>query len=273
MKLNSFLDELFLLHYEDDPDGDDPDGDDPPDDSKNPPAKPPKGRVFTQKEIDDIVEKRTRKARNAQKTALEQFESLQNSLNMTEEQREALEVEIETLRRQTMTQEEIAKREKQRADKQYKDALEDAKKEAEQWRTRHNSLKVGYEIKSAASSVGVIPEQIPFIEAYFNQTAKVVDQKDETGVPNGAVVMVQFTDQDADGKPLPVEVSPLDALKRMKELPENFGHLFAAPVNGGLGGNSGKAPNGAKTGFRKDMSMDEYLKARKENPNSLYGQS
>src|SRR6218665_1897378 len=62
----------------------------------------PAGRFMTQEEIDSIVTKRTEKARNSNKQTLKQLEQMQETMRLTDEQKEALEVEIEKLRKQTL---------------------------------------------------------------------------------------------------------------------------------------------------------------------------
>src|SRR5690606_9268331 len=80
--------------------------------------------------------------------------------------------------------------------------------------------------------------------------------------------MVRFQDKDKDGKSIVVKLPVPEAVKRMKELPEDFGYLFEAHTKGGVGGASGQP--GQKVDI-KNMSTEQYLKARKENPSLIYG--
>lgn len=264
----TFDDLLWFLHYEGEGEGEG-EGQDPPkpEEKKDPPA----GKFMTQEEIDKVVTKRTEKARRAQQQALEQLESLQQTVNMTEEQRETLESEIEKLRKQTLTAEEIRKREEKKAKEAYESKLTDATKSAQTWESRYNDLKINYEIGNAAQKHGVLGASVPFLEAFLRPQVKLTEEKDdETGEVRGHAAMVDFNDQGADGKPVQVQLSVEDTVKRMKELPEMYGHLFQAPSGGGLGGSSGSP--GKKGGFNKSMSQEEYMRLRKENPSALYGQ-
>lgn len=265
------FDLVWFLHYdgEDDNSADDVDDVNDPTKKKDPP--PDGKKSYTQKELDDIILKRTEKARRAQKQTIEQLEALQSTLRMTDEQREKMEEEIEGLRKQTLTAEEIAKREAKKAKDSYESQLTVAQKAAQTWEMRYNDLKINHEITSASQKHGVLPTSVPFLEAYLKPKVKLSGVKDETGEITGHVAMVDFTDQGTDGKSVDVQLSVDDTVKRMKELSESYGHLFAAPSGGGIGGNSGN-PGGAKNAFRPGMTQQEYMRLRKENPQALYGQ-
>src|SRR5690606_4475764 len=197
-----------------------------------------------QDEIDKIVSKRSEKARTAQKQALKQLEQIQNTVKMSEEEKDTLEAEIEKLRKQTLTSEEIAKREAKKAKDTYESQLTDAQKQAERWEKQYKGLKVNYEITTAAQKHGVLPQSLPFLESFLSPKMTLSELKDEdTGELRGHEALVDFTDIGADGKPVQVQLTVEETVKRMKELPESYGQLFSAPSGGGMGGTSGKPGN------------------------------
>lgn len=230
----------------------------------------PAGKFMTQKEIDAVVLKRTEKARKQGKDHLKRLEQLQKSLTLTEEQKESLEVEIDAMRKQVLTAEELRKREEKRAKDTYESRLVEAQEQAQTWKSKYNDLKINYEVTDSATKHGVLPQSLPFLSSFLRPQIKLAEQKDEeTGNVDGYVAMVDFSDQGVDGRPIKTQMTVEDTIKRMKELPDQYGHLFTAPP-GGVGGSSGRPSGNGRTGFKSGMSMAEYVKLRKENPDSLY---
>jgi len=65
--------------------------------------------------------------------------------------------------------------------------------------------------------------------------------------------------------------TPEDAVRKMKEMPEQFGNLFRPNVVSGIGAGSatgGSMPGGGKVDVKK-LSHSEYLKIRAEHPEWL----
>ena len=257
---NSILETVFFLHYDDPSEGDPPAGD--------PPADEPK---LTQAQVDQIVQKRTEQARRSQRATLEQLEEIQKTSKMTEEQNEKLEEQIQSLRKQTLSAEEIAKRERKKADDEYQSKLTDAQKNAQTWEQRHNSLKVNHEISLAAQKHGVLGAAVPMLESFLSSKVTVEPKKNDNEEISGFTTVVQFDDLSADGEPIQTSLSVDETVKRMKELPDQYGHLFAATTSGGLGGSNGQG-GGSHGGYRKGMSTEEYARLRKENPSALYSE-
>lgn len=230
------------------------------------------GKTYTEEDINRIVQKRTSKARAAQRKALERLENLEKNLKMTNEEREELEQEIETLRKQTLSAEEIAKREKKKAAEQYEAKLSEAEKSAQRWQSQYNDLRINREISDAAREFGVTAQGVPFLESFLKPSTGLVEVKDdETGEVKGLDAVVDFEDIGEDDKPVKVQMSVRDTVKRMKELPDKYGHLFSAPNSGGVGGSSGSGDSKSKSGYRPGMTPEEYAKLRKENPEAIYG--
>jgi hypothetical protein len=250
----AFEKNLFLFHYDDAV---------PPADDTTPADKEEKKVTLTQKEIDEIVTKRTEKARKAQKATLDELETIKGSLKMTEEQKEAFEAQLENARKAVSTADELRKRAEKKAADEYSAKVTNAEKAARTWEDRYRNLKINNEIQSAATQHGVMPTSIPFVEAFLGRTIKLEEQKGEDGSVKDHVAMVTFIDpQGSDGKPVEVNLSVADTIKRMKELPDVYGNLFQAPNGGGTGGHSGRPGGQPSKGYRKGMSQEEYMALR-----------
>lgn len=269
--LTVFENELFVLHYENDPaDDTDPDPDPAPG-PKGASGKEVKWTPEQQAAIDAIVAKRTEKARKTARENFQKYEEMAEKARLTEDQRVEYEAEAERLRRQTLTAEEITKREAKKAKDAYESRVTNAEKAAQTWEQRFKALKVNNEIQTSAAEHGVLPTSIPFVAAFLGNNIKLEPVKSDTGEIIDFTTIVNFTDpQGADGKPVEVQLPVSDTLKRMKELPDLFGNFFQAPSSGGTGTNGGRPnPAGGKQGYRPGMSQEEYMRLRKENPAAL----
>jgi hypothetical protein len=133
--------------------------------------------------------------------------------------------------------------------------------ERDTWQTRYGSLLINNKLTQAAmDNDGFRADQ--FIDLLGNR-AKIVEQKDSDGKATGEFkVLVKFEDVDPKTKqPVTLELEPDAVVKRMKELPERFGNLFKAGVNGGIGktkGGTSGTPN------IPSMTTEEYRQYRKE---------
>lgn len=267
MLTNIFDDVLWVLHYDgegDDPPADPPANDPPADDKK-------KGKFYTQAELDKFITDRTNQARRQSKNALEQLESLQENFRGSEEQRTALQEQVDTLRKSVLTAEEIRKREEAKAKTAYEKALDTKTKEAQTWESRYRDVKIKTDVTGAAAKHGVLPQAIDMVIAVLKPNMKMTQVSDDAGNFVDFTTLVDFNDVGADGKSIQNQLPIEDTIKRMKELPEMYGHLFAAPNGGGVGGNNGRPSPQGKQGFRQGMSQEDYMKLRKENPSAIYG--
>jgi hypothetical protein len=219
--------------------------------------------VKTQEQLNAVLKREKENFRKEREKQAKQLEDFQRANKLSEEQNAALSAQIEELRTANLTTEEKARREKERLDKEWQTKHEAASQQALQWQGNYTKLKIGYDINAASVHHKVLPANIKFVEAFLGPRTRLVEAKDDDGKGTGDfTAMVKFPDQDKDGKPITTEFTVPDAVKRMKELPEEYGYLFEAPNGGGLGGQSGTA--GKKKGL-KDMTTAEYLEARKKN--------
>lgn len=252
-------------------DGDD-DGEDESEIESSSNKKKKDGKFMTQEQLDRIVEQRLNKERSKNRKTLQRLQQMEQSLKMSDDEREQLQKEIEELEKRTMSADEIRKREEKRAQDRYQQELQQAKQDAETWKQRHDDLKINYEINTAAQQNGVLPQSLPLLTSYLKPQTKLVEETDDEGEKTGKfATKVDFEDRDDEGNVIEVQMSVGEVVNRMRELPDYFGNLFDKDRNSGLGGQNGKAPGSRKDGYRPGMSMQEYLELRKKNPGAIYG--
>jgi hypothetical protein len=92
---------------------------------------------------------------------------------------------------------------------------------------------------------------------------------DDDGKPTGRdKVVVTYTERKEDSWET-LELTPVEVFQKMVKDTDTYGNLFDTKARGGLGADNGDA--GKKTGYRPGMSMADFVKIRKENPNAIYG--
>lgn len=229
----------------------------------NPPAK-----TMTQDQVNTILAEEKRKHQAKQKEMLQQLEQLQTSTRLSEEERTALNTQVEELRLQTTTSEERARTALERQKKEYDGKLTTATTERDEWRGRYTETAIGHEITNAAvTNEAFAPSQIA---AILRPNTRLTEELDETGKPTGRLIpKVKFDALDKDGKAITLDLTVTEAVKRMKETPDVYGNLFKSNAQGGLGT---QAPAGQGKGGKldvKNMPPGTYRKIRKENPASL----
>lgn len=221
--------------------------------------------TITQKELNKMMADNRRKLTQQNTELLRQMEDLRGTAKMTDEQRTELEGQIERLQQQVLSKEELARREIDKTKKAYTDSLEKASNEAKRWQSLYTSSTVERTLQDAAiGGEAVQPRQIV---AMLGQSTRLAEVLGEDGKPTGAFApVVKFNDTDKDGNPITLDLSPADAIKRMRELPE-YGNLFKGTAKGGLG------ETGSAGGRGGHPSLDSLLKDpaayaewRKKNP-------
>ena len=258
---------LFVTHY-DDTTGKDVDTIKPEDVDID---KAPEGKLMTQPQIDQIVEKRVAKMKQQNRQTLTQLETLQSSAKMDTEGRATLEAELEELRIRTLSQDEIQKRDAKKVADKYSVDLKTAQQDSTVWQDRYNNLRIKYEINTAASKNKVVSQSLGMVESFLRPNTKLVENQDDKGKGIGTFEpIVDFDDVNSEGKAIVVQMSVPDTIKRMSELPEKYGNLFEGQKISGTGGSSGSSGSSGTIDPSK-MSTEEYLKFRKENPRAALG--
>jgi len=219
---------------------------------------------FTQDQVNTFVAEEKRKTQERQKKLIDELKDAKKVSSITSEERSQLEQRIEDLNTASMTAEEKQNRATEKAKKEYDVRVENLSSERDVWQIKHAQLMIDTEItKAAASEKAMYTEQIA---ALLIPKTKLVESLDSDGKPSGAYApKVSFPDTDKDDKPIVLELTVPEAVKRMKELPQ-YGNLFEGDKKGGVGGTGslkGKAIDLAKIAA---TDQAQYRKLRKEKP-------
>lgn len=227
---------------------------------QNPPPAP---KTFTQEQLDKIVQDRVKKLQDSNKNAITELETLRSKAQLTQQERDELEGRIENMKNEHLTKDELAAKERQKLEKQYKEETEKLTKQAATWQARFTESTILRSITDASVTNDAFdPEQVAAILRPNTSLLEVL----EDGKPTGNfAAKVKFADVDKDGKPVTLELEVPQAVKRMKEL-DRFKNLFKDTSSGGLGArNTG---GGNPLDITK-LTPEQYRKARKEGKINL----
>lgn len=241
--------------------GDNKEGNDTDDDIKG-------KTTFTQDDVNKILAKDRRKhqdqlAKQQAETQkqIQLLEKIQQSKNLTEKDKTALEEQIEGLRNTLLTEKELAQKERAKIENQHKTAVAELTSERDNWQRRFQALTINHAIISEATKAEAFdPEAIIAILGPRTQLSERIDP--ETGKGSGTFEpVVKFDDVDKDQKPITLDLTVEQAIKRMTEIPKN-GYLFKSTAAKGLGA-SGSAGKSGPIDYTK-MDPEQYMKLRKE---------
>ncbi len=220
---------------------------------------------FTQEQVNTFIAEEKRKTQDRQKKLITELEETKKNADLTVVDRKQLEQRIEDLQSATLTADEQQKRAATKAKKEYDNQVETLTGDRDAWQTKHSQLLIDTEItKSAATEKAISTEQI---SALLIPKTKLVECLDGEGKPSGTFEpKVSFPDNDKEEKPIILELSVSEAVKRMKELPQ-YGNLFEGSKHSGLGGAGNQGKSG-KIDIAKLAREDQaaYRKLRKERP-------
>lgn len=233
-------------------------GDDGSDGSEGARSHDGSGRTFTQEELNKYLAEDRRKHAQKMKALEDQLTSTLKNAQLTEQEREQLEASLSDVQKQLMTKEQVAAQEKKKLASQYEQQIKELQERAQQYENRYTDSTIKRALTDAAvANEAFNAEQIVTL---LRPHTKLVDDKP----------VVDFTDRHVEtGEEIVTQLSPQDAVKRMRELSEVHGNLFKANVVTGMGSNSGQHSGGKID--RKSLTPEQYRKLRKENPEALYG--
>lgn len=223
----------------------------------------PKLLSFTQEQLDKLVTDRLKKERADRQAEradyIKQLEDLKSKSGMSAEEKETLEKQIEDLRTANMTVEEQARRARDRDQKSWTEKMEAKEKEAAAWKAKHDALFMKQGITDAMVKHKALPQAHAFINDHLRPRTQLVEIPGEdgkgTGEYEGKVKLPSFN---KEGKPIELVLSFDEAVKLMRETPEQYGMLFEGTAIGGTGNTSGGKPAG-KPDYSK-MSVNDYRK-------------
>lgn len=228
-------------------------------------------KTFTQEEVNTFLAKEKRKTQDAQKKLASQLQEVKKTAELTSEEKIELEKQIEDLQKQYMTVEERARQASDKATKAHEKVVTDLTTERDSWKNRYTQSTITSSIAQAAVVNKAI--DVDQIAAMLRPAAKLSEKLDEAGKPTGIFEpRVDFQDIDKDEKPITLDLSISEAVKRMTELPR-YGNLFEGGKTGGLGANGGDNSRSGKIDLVK-IAREEparYRELRKKKPELFDG--
>lgn len=241
-------------------------------------SEAPSGTVFTQEQVNEFLAKDRRAQQAKLKKQQEQFSKMEKQLETFiarekegSQERMQLEADLEELRATQRTAEQQREHEAKRAAEKHQRELEEARGAATNWETMFKKSSIDRAILDAANEHNAFNAN-DFI-ALLGPRAEMREQKDKDGNPTGQLVpMVAIDVQDEEtGEMLRAWKSPSEAVKAMKEQPEQHGNKFRDSVIAGIGGGTATS-SGGKGSAQVDptkLSMEEKARLFKENPEAL----
>ena len=220
--------------------------------------------LFDQEAVNTFLAKEKRKTQDAQKDLAEQLASYKKTAALSTEEKDELNQKIEELEKKYMTVEERNRQASDKVSKEHENELKEAVEAKKAWQNRYTFSTIDATIAQAAAvNKAIAVEQVA---AMLRPATKLTERLDEAGKPTGEYeARVDFQDLDKDDKPITLNLTVPEAVKRMTEL-ERYGNLFEGGKIGGTGGTGGA--RGKPIDLAKIARDDpaQYRKLRKEKP-------
>ncbi len=228
---------------------------------------------FTQDDLNRFLAEDRRKHQVQLQKMESQLNELAKSKSLTEQERQTLKENLDTIAGQLRTKEQQLTLEKRQLEEQYQTKIEESAKKAQTWEALFRDSTIDRSLQDAAVKHEAFnPAQIVTQLRPWTRVIEVMDEK--TGKPTGKYKpVVDMPDVDATtNEQVIMNRSPEEAVKRMKEMPEQWGNLFRSNVVSGIGSSSatgGLMPGqGGKIDVRK-LTPTQYREIREKNPELL----
>lgn len=215
-------------------------------------------KVFTQEEVNTFLANDRRKLQEKYEKRIKQLETVRDNSNLSQKEIDELNNQIDEMRSEFKTKEQLAEEKRVNLEKEYKGKLKEVEDEAGRWRNNYTEMVINNGIITAAVENDAFnPDQIT---AILRPTTNLVEIRKDGKKTGKYEPKVTFTTKDEEGNYIDLELSPSEAVKRMSA-DERYANLFKTNLKGGLGDfSSGKSNSGL--GDLKDTK--NYLEQRKK---------
>jgi len=205
------------------------------------------GMKFTpeqQKHINTLLAAEKNKHRSLVQKASDEAKAMAAKAQLTSQQSQELDSRLDQIQNEMRTKEEQAKRAAEKLQNAHKEAINSVTTERDTWRSRFTESTIERSLTDAAAENNAFsPRQIV---AILGRDTQLVEVLDDDGKPTGQLSpKVKYRTKDKEGKPVTLDLSPVDAIKRMKDEDEYL-NLFRGEGAGGTGMRSqpgGKKPD------------------------------
>ena len=213
-------------------------------------------KTFTQEDVNRLLAENRRNIQKelAEKTAA--LSDIQNTLNLTAEEKDLLANRVNELNNALLTKEELAKREKQRLQDESKAALERATSEGKFWKTRHDDMLITSALMGAVAIEGQKAYNPAQIVELFKGKAVIVEDPSSKALS----VKVKVALKGADGQVKTLDLDPVEAMKEVAAMPE-YANLFNFDGKSGLGKNK---PRTSMTKGGVPLNFNDYKEHRSD---------
>jgi hypothetical protein len=232
-------------------------GDVKPLEGETKPIIPP--TAFNQDQVNKFLADEKRKWQVQQSKTIQELTDIKNRLTTSDEEKADLNKKIEEMQTQLLSKEELAEREKKKIESESKVKIDSLSDELSNYKNQYTTYRIKNEItQEAVEQEAFSPAQVVALLQNDTRLVQVVGEDKKPTGDYSAVVAVRSV---KDGKPVNLQLSIKDALKRMKETPAEFGNLFKSTMAGGVGGgNLPGSPGSLKASDFKDPA--DYRKNR-----------
>lgn len=234
------------------------------------------GKSFTQDDVNRIVAADRRKLEEALKKTEKQYQDLLASQSLTEQERKALQANLEMVQGQLRSKEEQLLLEKKQVEEAYAGKLHEMEKKATHFETLYRDSTIERALQDAAvKHEAWSPSQV--VALLRGQTKMLEETDPKTGKLTGKykpVVEMQALNT-TTGEMETKAYTPEDAVRKMKDTPDTWGNLFRSGVVSGIG--AGTATGGLSPGqsgrldaaaIRK-LTQEQYREIRATHPEWL----
>lgn len=230
-------------------------------------------KLFTQEDVNRFLAEDRRKHQAQLQKIESQYQELLKNQNLTEQERTRLVGALDDVQKQLRTKEQQLAYEKKQLEEQYQSRLSEAEKNAGRWEGLYKESMISRALQDAAVQHDAFrPDQVVSLLRPMTKLVEEIDSK--TGKSTGALKpMIDFPDMNQDtGESFIGQLTPADALRRMKEIPEVYGNLFKSGVVSGIGANSatgGLTPGANGRVDVRKLTPQQYREIRQKNPELL----
>lgn len=219
-------------------------------------------KKFTQEELNKFLAEDRRKNQKNRDDLLKQLNDIKENATLTKKQKEDLEGRIEQLQNETLSAQELAKKDREKIQKEYEKKESALIKDRDYWKNTYQTEKVERELLDAAiANKALNPKQLVSILRPDSKLVEVL----KDGKPTGAwETRVTLHDKGEDGSAIVLELPATETVKRMSEMEQHY-NLFNSGVNGGFGGFNNSGGSVSLRGTKPPKDHAQYIKWRAAN--------
>lgn len=225
---------------------------------------PPTGdKTFTQEQVNSILAKQKRELQEKNTGLMSEIEALQKKQSLSAEERKQLESRVEELRKANMTAEQLKSEDEKKLRNKFESEINNLTSERDKWKTNFTNETIQRAIVDAsAANDAFVPAQVV---AILKPQTRLVEDVDDEGKPKGVYTPKVTFEDTKEGKPVTLELSVADAVKRMSEM-DQYLNLFKGKGSGGIGSNNKGGSGGTLTAAEAaKLPPQEYRKWREKN--------